>query len=367
MSLMRLFFIFIIAIFLPLTLTAQKVKIIAVPEANLFELNTGEKVRLANIRLPNPLSADSEFGLMHRIIQISIEKDYKNKWFEIHHTGFTDSSGYPLVHLKRKYPLNTFYLNQYYLQKGYGWYVSNADSLYQKKYKRAAQDAKKYKRGVWNPQEFKPLALSDYAVSFLYGYLKHNDMEDKTTFEEFMIRIAPAKNISGFEVKGAVFYKQESRYVCCTDNGIDFTERYVTEETRGYSISGVFHGYARWAGFSIGATFFRVNDEYYYERNNSIFIPHLSAKAGWMEKIYFSFSLWDYYRISEYTAGVNYIFDNSVNRLWIGIGRYQEVRNCGFELDYNVLWKFILHVQGGYLLKDKPEFMGRIGLGIFLH
>jgi len=368
LSAMRFYSIFIIAIILPLTVTAQKVKIISVPEPNLFELDSGEHVRLANVRLPNPLYPDSGLHALDRFIQRTIKKYYINKWFEIHYSDFADSSGYPLVHLSQKYPLNTFYLNQYYLQKGYGWYVDNADSLHQEKYKRAAQEAKKYKRGVWNSQQYLPPGLGMYSLSFLAGYLEPDEWEPRTVLNDYTLRFAAAEHRSGLELTANLFTERKTGCLCCECGSYsDYVCPTHTKTFAGYAFSVKAHMVGYLWGFSMGGTYVNVADTYCNESGDYWLLPNLEIKLGLMQKIYLSYSFVDWYRQSLYTIGIHYIFRNPLNRIWLGYSSLDENTRYGFEGQFNPLRNVLVFIQGSYFKEYQNKRLGgRVGFGFVL-
>lgn len=358
---------FLISIFLfPLILSASNLKIVGIRESNLFELEDGTLVRLANVKVPS-VKDDSTFTQLALFIKKYATDAYLNRVVAVEYSGKTDSSGHVLVHLFQHFPLQTLHINIIYLKKGFGWYSKNPPGPYQKELEEAALYARKKKRGVWDVHSFKSKGFSDYALSLFYGYAKPNDTSYNTSFSEMMLRLAPAKEMSGIEAKASVYIKRERGRICCECSGDEYIPPYRTETSYVFSLSGKFHKTFKWAAFSLGGTWLYLKDLYCSEAGPYFFIPTVTLKAGWMKKIFLSVSLWDFYRLSTYTLGVNYIFNNPFNRLWIGVGSSSEYKNRAFQLDYNFYKKYLLHVQGGCILKDKTEFYGRFGFGFILH
>ncbi len=349
-------------------ISAADIQIVEIRDSNLFQLKNGTLVRLANVDAPSVDTPDSNLAYLARSVKKYAENKYRSYPVSVVYSGKKDSNGYPLVHIFQYYPLETVHINLVYLKKGFGRYVESAgDTTYQSIYKEAARLAKKEKRGVWNPTPYKKINLSDYMLSFLWGYRKPRDTFYKTSYNEITMRLAPAKEISGLEARGSVYFKTKEGRLCCECGGSEYIPPYRTETSVVYVVSGIFHRTFKWAGFSLGMTYLNTKDMYCSEGADSWVFPSATVKAGLMEKVYLSVSLWDYYRISEYTAGVTYIFKNPFTHFWIGFGSYVDYKNRAFQLDYNFYKNFLLHLQGGCLLKEKTEIYGRIGFGFILH
>ena len=86
-SAMKRIFILLLIFFMPVFLSAQKVKIVQVLEPILFVLNTGEWVHLANIQSPDSLSADPMLRTLRRFSLSFIKKDYRKKWFQLQYSA----------------------------------------------------------------------------------------------------------------------------------------------------------------------------------------------------------------------------------------------------------------------------------------
>ncbi len=353
---------------LPQLLSAADFKIVHIRDSNLFELDNGSLVRLANVKVPSVSTADSNFIYLARFIKKYAEAEYLKWPVSIEYSGKRDSSGYALAHIFQFYPFETIHINAVYLKKGFGWYrESPGDTTYRNLYKAAARYAEQNKKGVWNPLSFKSAGFSDYAASAFYGYFKPRDTQYKTSIHEITLRFAPAKEMSGLEAKASVYFKREQGRICCDCPGEAYIPPYTTETSIVYILSGVFQRTFKWTGFSLGMTYLNSKDTRCSEGMEYFVFPSATVKAGLMEKVYVSFSLWDYFRMSEYTTGITYIFNNPFNRLWIGFGSYSDYKNRTFQLDYNFYKNYLLQVQGGCLLKEKTEVYGRIGFGFILH
>ncbi len=365
---MKFFYYLIWAFLLPQLLSAADFKIVHIRDSNLFELDNGTLVRLANVKVPSVSTIDSNYIYLARFIKKFAKAEYLNHPVSVEYSGEIGSDGYPLVYIFQHYPLETIHINAIYLKKGFGWYVdSTRDTTYRAALRAAALYAKNKKLGIWNPRSFKAMDFSDYALSLFYGYANPRDTFYKTSYGEVLLRWAPAKEMTGLEARANVFFKREQGQLCCECSGSEYIPPYRTETSIGYSLSGFFHRTFKWAGFSLGMTYINVKDWYCSEGGDYWVIPSAALKAGWMEKIYLSVSLWDYFRLSEYTVGINYIFSNPFNHLWIGVGSNIDFQNRAFQLDYNIYKNYLLHVQGGCLLKEKTEYYGRIGFGFILH
>lgn len=364
---MKQLFIILLLLFLPFILIAQKVKIVRVIEPTLFELNTEEVVRLANIKLPDSLTTDPGLQALRRFSMHFLKNSYHRRWFNIHYSNKSDASGYPLVHLTEKFPLNTFYLNRLLLEKGYGRYVNNADSLFQKKYRQAAFSAKKYKRGLWNPNKYLLSGLGLYSIQLLGGYLEPDHWEKHTVLNDYILRFGPAEQQSGIEVSGYLNTERKTGRFCCDCYYPDdyvIPSRTETFFSYGFSIKG--HIIEKYGGMSIGMTYLNQEDKYCSESFDSILFPQLGFKLGWMQKVYLSLNLADIDRLSVLTIGINYIFKNPLNCTWIGYDTYDNDTHMryGFETQFNPWKNFLVMVQGGRFDDQyQTRYGGRIGLG----
>lgn len=359
-------FVFLILL-LPFVLSADIYKITDIRDSNLFELSDGSLVRLANVDVPSVQTTDSSLIQWARFIKKYAENEYRSYPVSVEYSGKKDSAGYPLVHMFQRFPLQTLHINLAYLKKGFGRYTANDSGKYDTAYRTAASYAEINKIGVWNLTPFHYPGFTDYALSVFYGYFKPRDTNYKTSYNEFTARFAPAKEMRGLEARATVFIKQETGRLCCECPGNDYIPPYRTEHSLGFIISGFFHQTFKWAAISMGMNYLNSEDIFCSESSDYFIFPSFAVSAGKMDKIFLSVSVWDSFRLSEYTAGVTYIFSNPFNRLWVGFGSYSGYKKTGFQLDYNFYKNYLLHAQGGYDLKEKPEAYGRIGFGFILH
>ena len=361
---MKYIFILLLIIFIPLFLSAQKVKIVKVVEPTLFVLNTGEWVRLANIQTPDSLSTNPGIRAVRGLSLSFIKKDYRKKWFQVHYSGQVDSSGYPLVHLTQKYPLNTFYLSAAILRHGYGYYINNADSLYQKKYRRAAIEAKKHKRGVWDPDKYILKGLADYSIQLLGGYIEPEYDGEHQVLNDYTLRLTPAKHQSGLELSANLFSERRTGWLCCECYFPDIEPTISTQTYYGHVFSFKAHFIGTYLGFTLGMNYINLEKQFCHEGLGHIAFPTIGFKIGLMKKVYLSLSLYNYYRRSLMTLGLNYIFKNPANRIWLGYGDTEKSQNYGFEAQLNPFGNLLLIVQGGYFKEEYQNRLGgRVGLG----
>ncbi len=130
--------------------TEEKVKIVKIIDANLFRLNDGRLIRLADIWVP---SQNSESPLYHYIARKAIQ--YANEMligqrFKIRYDSSKVRVGRPIpVILFKIYPLQKLDINKLYLQRGYGKYVPAKDKPPVKEYAAAEREARRKHLGIW--------------------------------------------------------------------------------------------------------------------------------------------------------------------------------------------------------------------------
>ena len=143
--------------------TEEKVKIVKIIDANLFRLNDGRLIRLADIWVP---SQNSESPLYHYIARKAIQ--YANEMligqrFKIRYDSSKVRVGRPIpVILFKIYPLQKLDINKLYLQRGYGKYVPAKDTPPVKEYAAAEREARRKHLGIWA----KSFKISENAIKF---------------------------------------------------------------------------------------------------------------------------------------------------------------------------------------------------------
>ena len=146
-----------IVLFLAFLLTAneffycQKAKIEKIIDSNLFELDDGTLIKIANIDVPNinhPNLSLRKVGLkaFEYARQIFLKRSYELTY----PNPVKSDTIYRLVYLIKEYPLELRDYTQTYLQKGYGKYINNTNNFVEKeKYLIAENEARDNKKGIW--------------------------------------------------------------------------------------------------------------------------------------------------------------------------------------------------------------------------
>lgn len=120
-------------------------------DSHRFRLEDGRIVQLANVDAPS--LADTSRDARPVILQI---REYLRQEV-VHYPHFIESANVQvedsvtLVHLFRKYPLNRVSVNRKFLEKGFGFYVTEPKSDHSETYFEAAERAYRNRNGAWNP------------------------------------------------------------------------------------------------------------------------------------------------------------------------------------------------------------------------
>lgn len=128
-------------------LRAQEVKILKILDANLFETESGELIKLAGVDIPglnhpNPylrreageaVTYERSVFLNKRIALVRVKKD----------------SLYNYVIMKKIYPLGETDYNEQFLENGMGRFTGEADIIHYDTYKAAEAKARDNNRGIW--------------------------------------------------------------------------------------------------------------------------------------------------------------------------------------------------------------------------
>lgn len=142
------------------TLQAKEIKIVKVIDTNLFFTSDSGLVALANLEIPS--LHDSSIILRNFALDVIKyeEKAFLNKTlyaeFVSPSADSMDSTAVQQIHLFRKLPLGKLSYNKLMLENGYGTFQENQLSSYAKEYQRAAEQARKLQRGIWDLRKYNP-------------------------------------------------------------------------------------------------------------------------------------------------------------------------------------------------------------------
>ncbi len=347
-------------------LFAGNTSIVRVLDGNLFELNTGQKIRLANVRTPSLKSKDANMAALAKVVVRFAQMQLTDQTVKIDFSEFRDDSGFVLAHVYQIYPLEKRNMKAVFLEKGFGWFVNNADSLHIAEYRKAEETAQKKHRGVWNPNYPVPAPEQEYQVALFLGGLKEKQDEytnESSYYQEAMVEASPVEKESGIIGRIGIIRHVEDGSGCC-----DCALPPEAEPQAYHHVSLMMYAGARlqmmtdFMGFTIGMTA-AYNDRNYCSEGYKYFIlPNAGLKVGWMKKFYVTADLFSEY-ILPFSVGLQYIFDRKATNLWVGMMHLNDKDNFyAFKGNYMLNKQWILKAQG---ILSYPELAPgfRIGVG----
>lgn len=141
----------LLSLLIILPLYGQETKIVKVLDANLFEIQGGKQIRLANLICPSLTDTDSvQQTLARRIVKYARARILKRSLR--YEPASLPSANVLAVYLFLKYPLQELFVNRRYLKEGFAVFDSLPPGKYNKLLQKSEQWAKKHHRGRWNPE-----------------------------------------------------------------------------------------------------------------------------------------------------------------------------------------------------------------------
>jgi endonuclease YncB( thermonuclease family) len=124
-------------------------KIVKIIDSNLYELDSGIKVRLAGIETPGIFHPDNNLRNIGIKMKDYVRRYISNRPLIVEYSHTDTSTGDQYVFLYRKYPLNTEFYNENMLKSGYGRHLEVNDSSINVILAEAEASAKANKSGIW--------------------------------------------------------------------------------------------------------------------------------------------------------------------------------------------------------------------------
>ena len=143
--------ILFIPLFFVFFIRAGEIKIIKVADANLFLTSDSQWVKLADVVTNYIHGGDSIMQADAGKAVRWAEKNLKNWPMTMIVSGGCVGDTVIPVHLYKKYPLTQFYINAFWLEKGWGVYAP-CDTMEEERLKAAAVRAQNERRGFWKPR-----------------------------------------------------------------------------------------------------------------------------------------------------------------------------------------------------------------------
>ncbi|MHB2149175.1 thermonuclease family protein [Calditrichota bacterium LG25] len=296
----------------------QKIKIVEVLDTNLFLLQDGRKISLANLQTPSQHDSSKTLKNIARDL-LTYERKYllnRTLWMESSPAVRSDTIPLP-VHLFQKFLLNRINFNAHLLELGYARYAP-VDSLYREQYLKAVLRAQKRQRGIWSKEHYEQLKVLDVVVgvagglgeSFGKAYDKHNNL---LTYEARVMLFHPSSR-NKIELKVGEWSNREEGYgVCEYGPAVHFQ---ATARTRYVIFNCDIH--YEYFGFGVGYFFTsRLQKGFCGSEAPDFRMPNLSLRIGPQKKFYLSAELFNDIFNFVKIAG-NYHFNGPYSVLWLG-------------------------------------------------
>jgi len=351
----------VILFLIPGPLSGQK--IVKILDTNLFELETGKQIRLANVRTPS--KTDTAFhnqNLINEILSFS-KREMLDKKLQIRPVLHQDSTdGACGVHCNRKVGFQKIHVNREFLEKGFGSYFVDSDSVGVEDLINAESRARKHRQGIWAGPESNP--LHNKKVMFFFGIMdnglrNHYLSEGKNLYHETGISINPVRicNERGTALSiGRVFYNNRP-----DPEEIESQDHYSLDSPRGGHLVILINRYYNWEhfGFSIGGG---ILGRPWYSMPFILF-PGMALRIGVLDKIYLSLDFAAQIAISPASAGLHAQWKS--HSFHFNFTGFSGEEAYAISADWRVYRKIFLQ-SGFYWIPDYPSKGFRLGIGMVL-
>lgn len=352
----------------PQSVLAQTTRVVKIVDSNLFQTEDGEFIRLANVTTPS--IHDSNL-VKHKFAAYIIKYAQKKLLSVDLHVEKVQMlmpvKSPQSVHLFYKFAIRTQWFNKIYLEKGFGKFTSTDDSLYFKKYKKAAQIAKKKKRGVWNTQLYKR-EYQTYSIGFDLGMSTKNYSGDEA--KDGLLGFTRYFKQSNLALRTGILKNTEESYGCCECTEIS-DQQIFRKNYKAFYFSCKYNYSWQYIEIGLGVNLFYQQGKYCDELTfPPIPLPIASFRVGKLNQFYISGSFIEDFLLfadkEPYLIGIGYSFKKKYAGIWIG--RAGSRTNWGYagKLDFPINSEFVLTTQGSYF-PGKNDFCFRFGTRYFFH
>ncbi len=204
----------------------ETVKIAKIIDADLFQIQDGRLICLADVQTPS-LNDEDTLGAHIAQQAVSYAKSMiLGKDVLIRYDTLEVKVGRPIpVYLFKKYPLENLDIIKVYLQNGYGKYRPSPEHTFNKIYAAAERRAKKRKLGIWKRELVTDTIRSFKSFRFMGG--KYNMFENIVAYRSLAIRLHSENMVSLFDLQvGAIENAQKYLdYGCEYSNPNFYTEK----------------------------------------------------------------------------------------------------------------------------------------------
>lgn len=309
---------------------AQEIKVVEILDTNLFLLQDGRKISLANLEIP---SKNDTSQVMQALVRDILR--YEKQMFLKKQLLMEESPARPLqndvipVHLFLKHLFEKLNLNKELLKKGYAKYVP-IDSLYAEEYLWAVQKAQKRKRGVWAPAEYAMAKHVDFfaGINGAIGNFNTDDFNEHNELHilEAQLMVGNPKGMEHAELKVGKMRIREQGFGACEYGP---ARHFEVDAIYRYAIITTYINFQH-IGFGVGLTFIdQTKRGFCEERFLTMFVPTFNLRLGLIDKFYVSADI--FHSVFNYwTVKMVYRFNNPYSRVWIGYSG-NSYRKSGYD------------------------------------
>jgi len=357
----RIFFYLLSAsiFLLPLPSRTEDVKIVKVLDCNLFEIKGGKRIRLAHVDAVSVTDKIKRVSSFAHNIKYYAEREFVGQTLMAEYIDASNHNFEPLsVHLIRKFPLKTVNYNKLYLERGYGKYMAESDTVYSQEYLAAEEMAKLKNRGVWDKDLYSAENPKVSALSFMFGFGNYQELNGYYREASLMAEPIGSSNSFGMRVT-AVFSRQ----------GIEYGGYKEGLEMIWFNPFWVIN--SKYAGIEPGFVMFKSSDIEYAGWISGFFIwPSIKFNMGYMKMIFLSFDYFTDLLYSPASFGLNFLNETPYLKLWLGYTPVDEERQFwSFKIEGLATQRLLIKFQGiyyDYIQNDESSYGWRIGVGYVL-
>jgi len=296
----------------------QQVKVIEIIDTNLFLLEDGRKISLANLEMPSKNDTSQVMQVLVKDI-LRFEKQMilkKRLLMEKSPAAPLPNDVIP-VHLFLKHLFEKLNLNKELLKIGYARYAP-IDSLYAQEYLWAVQKAQRQKRGIWNPVEYALSKQVDFfaGVNGGMGNFKTDDFNEHNEihFLEAQLMAGNPRGLEHAEFKLGQMRIREKGFNACEYGPARYSE---VDAIYRYAIITTYINH-RYIGFGIGGIFIdQTKRGFCDERLLTMFGPTFNLRLGKLDKYFIAADIFNSI-FNYWTVKMVYRFNRPYSRIWIG-------------------------------------------------
>lgn len=156
----------ILFILLTSTIFSQNKKIVKVIDSNLYMLEDSTLIKLAGVDVPSRNQTDEYLKELATDIYFYAYDNFLNRPLEIIYAGEDEQyPGTKLVLINKFFLLSKMNYNSYFLERGFGKFIKNTDSINVSIYISAEANAKENFSGIWKYSDLNSFGILDRSNS----------------------------------------------------------------------------------------------------------------------------------------------------------------------------------------------------------